>query len=170
MTMFWKKLTFDLLAGSGTWGSAGKIVATMLLHFVIPFNWICIMTMFWKGWILTYWPGQGRVYVCVSGSADKIFATMLLHFVIPFNLICNMTMFWKSWIMTYCPITRVLGEGVCGQNIFYLVAVFVILFNLICTVTIFWKSWTLIYWPHPQGRGWLRAKYLLPWCCICDYL
>ena len=41
-----KKLTFDLLAGSGTWGSAGKIVATMLLHFVIPFNWICNMTMF----------------------------------------------------------------------------------------------------------------------------
>ena len=90
--------------------------------------------------------------VCVWGSADKIFATMLLHFVIPFNLICNMTMFWKRWILTYCPIPRVLGEGVCGQNIFYHVAVFVILFNLICTVTIFWKSWTLTYWPHPQGR------------------
>ena len=43
----------------------GKIVATMLLHFVIPFNLICNMTMLWKGWILTYWPGQGGVYVCV---------------------------------------------------------------------------------------------------------
>ena len=41
-----KKLTFDLLAVSGTWGSAGKIVAIMLLYFVIPFNLICNMTMF----------------------------------------------------------------------------------------------------------------------------
>ena len=28
----------DLLTGSGAGGSGGKIVATMLLHFVIPFN------------------------------------------------------------------------------------------------------------------------------------
>ena len=47
-----KKLSFDLLTlgvrgGRGGGGeSAGKIFATILLHFVIPFNLICNMTMF----------------------------------------------------------------------------------------------------------------------------
>ena len=54
-----KKLNFDLLTRSGAsvcvcmcvcvcggGGSADKIFATMLLHFVIPFNLICNMTMF----------------------------------------------------------------------------------------------------------------------------
>ena len=51
-----KKLNFDLLTVSGrvcvcvcVWGgggSAGKMLATMLLHFVIPFNLICNMIMF----------------------------------------------------------------------------------------------------------------------------
>ena len=47
-----KKLNFDLLARSGAsvcvcgGGSADKIFATMLLHFVIPFNLVCNMTMF----------------------------------------------------------------------------------------------------------------------------
>ena len=54
-----KKLNFDLLTrsgasvcvcvgggGGGGGGSADKIFATMLLHFVIPFNLKCYMTMF----------------------------------------------------------------------------------------------------------------------------
>ena len=50
-----KKLNFDLLTRSGAsvcvcvgggGGSADKLFATMLLHFVIPFNLICNMTMF----------------------------------------------------------------------------------------------------------------------------
>ena len=48
--------------------------ATMLLHFVIPFNLIFNPTMFWKSWILTYWPhpkGRGG-----GGAAGKIFDTM----------------------------------------------------------------------------------------------
>ena len=32
--------------GGGGGGSAGKIFATMLLYFVIPFNLICNMDMF----------------------------------------------------------------------------------------------------------------------------
>ena len=42
-----KKLNFDLLTPrvEGV-GSAGKIFATMLLHFVIPFIMICNTTMF----------------------------------------------------------------------------------------------------------------------------
>ena len=58
-----KKLNFELLTPSpglggggggggggigvrGHAGYAGKIFASMLLHFMIPFNWICKMTMF----------------------------------------------------------------------------------------------------------------------------
>ena len=45
-----KKLNFDLLTPSprvvGGGGSAGKILAIILLHFVITFNFICNMTMF----------------------------------------------------------------------------------------------------------------------------
>ena len=52
MTMFYKKLSFDLSTPSpgsgGVGGSTGKIFATMFQHFVIPFNEICNLTMFWK--------------------------------------------------------------------------------------------------------------------------
>ena len=43
-----KKLNVDLLnlRSGGGGGSAGKIIATMLLYFLIPFNLICNMTMF----------------------------------------------------------------------------------------------------------------------------
>ena len=44
-----KKLDFDLLTPrSEGGGSTGKIFATILLHFVIPFYLIYNMTMFWK--------------------------------------------------------------------------------------------------------------------------
>ena len=36
------------VGGGGGGGSAGKILATKLLHFVILFNLICNMTMFCK--------------------------------------------------------------------------------------------------------------------------
>ena len=42
-----KKLNFDLLTPRVRGGgSAVKILATILLHFVIPINLICKMTMF----------------------------------------------------------------------------------------------------------------------------
>ena len=49
-----KKLNFDLMTSSPGWGglgggcrvSAGKHIATLLLYFVIPFNWICNISMF----------------------------------------------------------------------------------------------------------------------------
>ena len=40
-----EKLIFDLLAPRVR-GGGGKISATMVLHFVIPFDLICKMTMF----------------------------------------------------------------------------------------------------------------------------
>ena len=41
-----EKLIFDLLAPR--FRGVGKISATMVLHFVIPFDLICNMTMFGK--------------------------------------------------------------------------------------------------------------------------
>ena len=44
-----EKFNFDLLTpweDGGGGGAKGKIVPTMFLHFVIPFNLICNMTIF----------------------------------------------------------------------------------------------------------------------------
>ena len=45
-----EKLNFDFLTptpgGGGRVGVCGQISATMLLHFMIPFNLICNMTIF----------------------------------------------------------------------------------------------------------------------------
>ena len=59
------------------------------------------------------------------------------------------------------------GVGVCGHNISYHVAAFVILFNLICNMTMFWKSLIITFFIPSAGSGrGLRAKLLLPCCCI----
>ena len=106
--------------------SVSKIF-TMLLHSLFPLIWYAIWPCSEKKlkvWSFDPYPrvlGEGR-------SACKIFATMLLHFLIPFNLICNMTMFWKVEFWPIDPIPRV------------------------------------------EEDGGLRAKYLLPCCCICDSL
>ena len=41
-------LTPSIRSGVGGGGVAGKIFATILLHFVILFDLMCNMTMFWK--------------------------------------------------------------------------------------------------------------------------
>ena len=67
MVMFWKSwiLTFrpPVLAGGGGWGVGGQVcwqnISYHVAAFVIPFNLICSMTMFWrtwKFWILSFWP------------------------------------------------------------------------------------------------------------------
>ena len=96
---FWPCSPFGLCVWWWWWwwwwggGSAGKIYGSMLLNFVILFNLICKMTMFWKSlfyYLLTSTQGSWeRGWVCGETPA-----TMLLHlsFVIPFNWICNMTM------------------------------------------------------------------------------
>ena len=81
----------------------------------------------------------------------------------------------------FWPIDRYprVGGGELRTNSCYHVAAIVIPFNLICNMTMLWKSWSFTYWPHLQGRrcvcvggggGVLRAKYLLPCCCIPDSL
>ena len=133
-------------------GICGQNICYDVSAFVIPFNLICNMTMFWKSWILTCWPHpQGRGW----GSAGKIYGTMLLHSW--FSL-----MWYATWPCSenveFRPIdsiTRVRvsgGRGNCMQHIWYCVAAIVILLNLIGNMIVFWKSWILIYWPHSQGR------------------
>ena len=141
-----------------------KYICYHVAAFVIPFNLICIMTMFWKSWALTFWPNpQGRV-----GSAGKDIYYHVVACVIPLNLICNITMIWKSWILTFRPHPHGRGGGGQGsrrQDTCYHVAAFVISFSLICNMTMFWKVefWHFDSTPRVGVRGWgLRAKYLLP--------
>ena len=113
----------DPIPRDGVWsvcrGSAGNHVSP----FVILFNLICNMTMFWKKLnfdLLTPYKGS-KCGVCVGGSAGNHIAA----FVILFNLTCNMTMFW-TWPYSETvefwptdPIPRVcvcVGGGGCGKN------------------------------------------------------
>ena len=83
-------LTFDLLTGSGAWGSAGKIFATMLLHFLIPFYLICNMTMFLKKLNFELLTPALRLW-----GRGVFLQNMYYHvaaFMVPLNLICNMTL------------------------------------------------------------------------------
>ena len=92
-----KKLNFDLLTqipGSRGYSSAGKIFAPRLLQFIIPFNLICNMTMFWKSW----GGGGGGRGIWGQNISYHVAASMIL-----LNLMCNVTVFWKSWILTFWP-------------------------------------------------------------------
>ena len=51
-----KKLNLYSLTPRVRGGGCGEIFATMLLHFVISIKLVYIMIMFWKSWILTFWP------------------------------------------------------------------------------------------------------------------
>ena len=141
----------------GVWGGGGVCGQNICYHvsaFVIPFNLICNIIMFWKVelWPIDPIPGSGR-------SAGKIFATILLHSW--FSLIWYATQpcsekveFWPI-----DPMPRVgVGSrvGVWEQNICYRASAFIIPFNLICNMTLFWKNWILTLWPHPLSppRGW----------------
>ena len=101
--------------------------------FAIPFNLIWNMTMFWKSWILTFWPlPQGQVCVCVWGGGMR--AKYLLTYcciVIAFILICIVTMFWLSWILTFGPTlqgwgSEVRGGGSAGKYLLQHIAAFAI--------------------------------------------
>ena len=114
-----KKLNFDLLTpypGEGGGGGGGVCRQNIFYHvaaFLIPFNLICNITVFWKSWILTFWlqPGGPGMEAGGGGGGGKgvCWQNICHHaaaFVIPFNLICNMTVFWKSWILTLIPLPK----------------------------------------------------------------
>ena len=74
-----------------------RICACMLLAFMIPFNLLCNMTMFWKTWIMTFWPNpQGR-----GGGRGSLGAKHLL------SCCCIWYATWpyfeKSWILASVP-------------------------------------------------------------------
>ena len=106
-----KKLNFARL--TPFLGSCGMVcrqnICDHVVAFLIPFNLICNMKLFWKN---LNWPFDP--YVQEVGAVN-ILATMLLHFMIALNLICNMTRFWKSWILTYWPHPKGRGSGVGGS-------------------------------------------------------
>ena len=82
-----EKVNFDILApppgsGGGRRGLCGQNICYQVSAFVILFNLVCNLTMFWKSWILTFWL-QGQRMGGERGSAGKIFATMLLHSCFP---------------------------------------------------------------------------------------
>ena len=79
--------------------------------FVILFNLICNMTMFWKSRIIPFEPSH-RVWGGGERVGRYLRVKYLLHiaaFLILFNLICDMNMFWKSRILTYRPYSQ--GRG-----------------------------------------------------------
>ena len=137
---------FDPKLGSGGGG--------LQQNFVIPFNLICTMTMFWKSWFLTYWPhslrswGLGlRANICYHVAA----------FLIPFDLISNMTIFWK-WNFDFFTQPRVRGLGVCS--------------TILWLLGIWYATWQcsekVDFWPIDpilRVEG-MQLKHLLPCCCI----
>ena len=112
---------FDLLTSCLEWKWYGNLLGH-ISAFMIPFSLICIMTIFWKRWILIYrrhLRGQG-VGVCRRNICYLIALIMIF-----LNLICNMTMFWKSRILTYLPHSQgQMGYGVCVQKSCYHFSVF----------------------------------------------
>ena len=102
-----KKFNSSLLTPTlGSGGGGGVCRQNICYHvaaFVILFNLICSMTMFWTSWMLTLWPktqGQGVGWVGVCKQNICYHAAV---FVIHFSLICNMKVFWKSLILTPPP-------------------------------------------------------------------
>ena len=50
-----EKVEFWPFDPQGRGGVCGKNICDHVAAFLIPFNLICNMTMFWKSWILTFW-------------------------------------------------------------------------------------------------------------------
>ena len=145
----------------GMGGSAGKIYATMLLHFVIPIDFICYMTMFWKSWIMTFWTHPLGSWV--MGFCGKDICYHIAAFLLPFNLICNMTLFWINCTLASWPLWSE-GGGSAGQ-----ISATMLLHLWI--PLIWYATWPysekVEVWPHPVSVGaCMQAKCLLPCCCI----
>ena len=154
-----KKLNFDLLTPSQ--GLGWVLRAKYCYHvarFVIRFNLICNVAVFWKRWILTNLPPSPWL----GGICGKNICYHVAAFVILFSLTCNMIIFWKkSLILTFWPQKQGqwVGEGSVGKVVATMLLH--LWFPLIWYATWPWsEKIKLTYWPHHQGRGWgLRANY-----------
>ena len=142
-------MNYDLFLPLGSGGIAGKIFATMLLHFVIALNFKCKMTMFWKSWFLTFDPitqGSWEEGVCWHN---------ICYYVTAFCdcLLFDMQHDYVLKKLNYDPLTpssMVMGGG---GNICYHVAAFVIFF-FILNITMSLKSWILTYSPGSELGVW----------------
>ena len=152
----------------GSWGRGrvcGQNICYHVAAFVIPFNLICNMTLFWKSKTLTFWPlGSGT---CVWGGVCG--ENICYH-------VCYISWFQVIWYATWLRsekvefwpvnrIPRVGGQGDLWTK--YLVPCY-----CICDSNKFdVLKRMLTLWPHPlwsQGRGGggSSGKHLLPCCCI----
>ena len=129
------------------------------------------MTIFWKCWILTFWPhtpGSGGV---LGGSAGKIFATVMLH-----------TLFHLTWYATwpcsekgkFWPFgTNPLGWAWWSAGKIFATMLLncdYILFDMQHDHVLKKLNFDLLI--PPPGLGWegMWVKYLLPCCCVCHTL
>ena len=113
------KLNFDhlaitLVSGDVVWvGVCGQNICYHAAAFMIPFNLICNMTVYWKRGILTYWPhplGPSRGWD--SGLRSK--STFYMFYIIYCTSVC----IWKYWQLTQLlrnlniwPVTPLRGQG-----------------------------------------------------------
>ena len=164
-----EKLKFDLLTQSlGLWarGVCGKNICYNVAAFMIPFNLICKMTIFWKSWILTYWPHpKGGVVVCrqnicyhAAAFRDSLLIDMQHDDILK-----------KLHFDLLTPSPGLWGLGSAGK-----------IFGTIMLHSWFSLIWYATWlcsekvecWPtDPIPRVWgggLQVKYLLPCCCIHD--
>ena len=135
---------------------------TMLMRKGIDiYFFICNMTMFWRSWILSFWP---QPLSPLRGSDRGLWSKITFDM---FHI------YYTSW-HKFWHLDPSVGRGESAGKIFPTMLLHLwFFFNLICNRTMFWTSWILTYWPQGfgwGGRGGLPAKYLLPFCCIGDIL
>ena len=115
--LLYRDIPYPKSKGWGWGGDGGKGICeqSICYHvaaFMILFNVICNMTMFWKSWIMTYWPHpQGREVGGGGGSAGKIFATKLLHSWFSYIWYATWPCFKKNEFWPTDTIPRVGGWG-----------------------------------------------------------
>ena len=99
-----EKVNFDLfdpihrIGGVGG-GVYGQNICYHFSAFVILINLICIMTVFWKSWILTFWPHPLSLGGTDTGLRSKITFDMFLIFCTSVwmrNFRKHLTTFWVT--------------------------------------------------------------------------
>ena len=133
--------------------SAGKIFATSLLHFMISFKLMQHAHVPKKLNFDLLTPSTWSWGCCGQNICYHIAAIVIL-----FKLICKMTMFRKSWILTYWPHPQ--DQGGC----------LVMVERLFLAVPQGCLRFVIVVFPDHTHYFCFQAKYLLPCCCILNSL
>ena len=139
------KVKFDLLTlgeGGGGWGQNNCYHVTA---FVIAFNFICNMTMFWKSLILPLTPPPKSSQGSDTGLRSKVRFDMFLiyctsvcicyhvaAFAIPFDM--QLIMFWKRLILTFWPPGGLRGKYLLPCRCICFVCLFDLIFYVHSTI------------------------------------